>query len=191
LDEQKRYVGFIGTLFRHQGIDVLIDSAPTVLKHHKDVCFLIVGDGPMKTAWQERVSREGLDNHFIFSGQVPYEEVPIYGNAMDICVAPFLREAGNRSPVKVFDYLACAKPVIMGDVAETSSVFAKSGAEVIIPIENPKALAYTILQLLQDDALRLEMGQRGRIFVEAHFSRKQIAQTVENVMTFLVSPRQK
>jgi len=178
----KKCVGFVGTLFRHQGIDVLIDSAPYILEHTTDVCFLIVGDGPMQTVWQERVTQEGLESHFIFTGQVPYEDVPIYSNTMDICVAPFLQEAGNRSPVKVFDYLACAKPVIMGDVADTSLVFKTSGAVLTVPIENPQALAEAIVQLLQNDVLRSEMGKSGREFVLSHFSRLKIAQTVERIM---------
>lgn len=179
LDMGAMYIGFIGTFFRHQGIDTLIHSAPLVLRAYPNTKFLLVGDGPLRTAWEQQVRENDLDNYFIFTGFVPYEEVPTYCGVMDVCVAPFLKEAKERSAVKVFDYLACGKPAVVSDIGETSDFFLDSGAIITIIPEDPVSLAQGIIHLLKNEALRDDMGRRGWEFVCSQFSRIKIAEIVE------------
>jgi glycosyltransferase involved in cell wall biosynthesis len=183
------YVGFIGTFFRHQGVDALIDCAPLIIQQYSQVRFLILGDGPMGTAWRKKINDNALSAYFILPGQVPYEEVPEYCGVMDVCVAPFLKEAVERSPVKIFDYLACGKPVVAADVGETSSFFADSGGVVLVPPEDPAALARGLNGLLENEALRAEMGEKGRAFIAGKYSREKIAEIVETVARKLLQSR--
>lgn len=180
-DPAKKHIGFIGTFFHYQGVDVLIDSAPLLIQKCPDACFLLVGDGPMRTIWERRVHEMGLKNYFIFTGHVSYKNVPFYCGIMDVCVAPFLNEAGESSPVKVFDYLACGRPVVMSNVAETGKTFESSGAVSLVSCEDEVSLARSILQLLENELLRAEMGERGREFVESRYSRIKIAEMVESI----------
>ena len=98
---------------------------------------------------------------------------------MDVFVAPFRKEAVERAPVKIFDYLACGKPVVATDVGETSGFFADSGAVMIVPPEDPAALACGINRLLENETLRAEMGEKGRAFIVGRYSRTQITEIVE------------
>jgi len=175
------YVGFIGTFFRHQGIDVLIEAAPFVLQEFPQTHFLILGDGPMMETWKQRVEKEDLNACFSFPGNVPYEVVPQYCGVMDVCVAPFLKEAVECSPVKIFDYLACGKPVVATDVGEIGNFFIDSDAVMIIPPEDPAALAQGIKRLLSNAKLCSAMGEKGRAFVVGKYGRMQIAENVEAV----------
>ncbi len=178
-DESLTYIGFIGTFFRYQGIDTLIGAAPSIIQGYPQIRFLILGDGPMKDTWQTMIRESDLESYFIFPGHVPYESVPSYCAVMDICVAPFLRSAGDSSGVKIFDYLACGKPVVATDVGETSGFFADSGAVVLVPPEDPTALAQGLNNLLENETLRTEMGEKGRAFIAGRYSRTQIAEIVE------------
>ena len=178
-DESLIYIGFIGTFFRYQGIDTLIGAAPSIIQMYPQVRFLILGDGPMKDAWQIMLAESELESYFIFPGHVPYESVPSYCAVMDICVAPFHTSAGDSSGVKIFDYLACGKPVVATDVGETSVFFADSGAVMLVPPEDPIALAQGINSLMESEALRAEMGEKGRAFIAGRYSRTQIAEMVE------------
>jgi glycosyltransferase involved in cell wall biosynthesis len=184
-DESLIYVGFIGTFFRHQGIDTLIDAAPLITTKFSKVRFLVVGDGPMWEAWNQKVKDNKLSPYFIFPGNVPYEEVPSYCGVMDVCVAPFLKEAVERSPVKIFDYLACEKPVVATDVGETSGFFSDSGAVLIVSPEDTVSLAQGICYLVKNESLRVEMGARGRKFVVSKYSRAKIAETIETIASQL------
>jgi len=180
-DPAKKYIGFIGTFFHYQGVDVLIDSAPLLIQKCPDACFLLVGDGPMRTIWERRVHEMGLKKYFIFTGHVPYKDVPYYCGVMDVCVSPLLKEAGERSPVKVFDYLACGKPVVMSDVAETGKIFEDSGAVFLVPVKDKVSLSQSVFQLLKENDLRAKMGKKGREFVESRYSRMKIAEMVESI----------
>jgi glycosyltransferase involved in cell wall biosynthesis len=135
----------------------------------------------MRAVWSQKIDDNVLSAYFLFPGNVPYEEVPPYCGVMDVCVAPFLKEAVERSPVKIFDYLACGKPVVATDVGETSGFFADSGAVMIVPPEDPAALAQGLNSLLENETLRAEMGEKGRAFIAGRYSRTQIAETVEKI----------
>jgi glycosyltransferase involved in cell wall biosynthesis len=143
----------------------------------------------MKDTWQIMLTENDLEAYFTFPGFIPYEQVPSYCAVMDICVAPYHRSAGDSSPVKIFDYLACGKPVVATDVGETSGFFAESGAVMIVPPEDPAALAQGLNHLLENETLRTEMGKKGRVFIANRYSRTQIAEMVETTAVKLLLAR--
>jgi glycosyltransferase involved in cell wall biosynthesis len=173
-----RHVGFAGTLLRHQGVDVLIDAALKVTAVLPRSRFVIIGEGPMKPFLLKRVSDLGLDRHFVFTGQVAYERLPDWIGAMDICVAPYRRSAGLRSPVKMFDYLACARPVVASRIDGTTDLFEASAAVMLVAPEDPDALAKGLIGLLEQQEQRHRMGLSGRRFVAGHFNRDRLAKRI-------------
>jgi glycosyltransferase involved in cell wall biosynthesis len=177
-DSLKKYVGFIGTFFHYQGIQVIIDSAPLTIQEFPDVRFLLVGDGPMKINWENRVDEKGLREYFIFTGHVPYRDVPLYCGVMDICLSPLLTEAGESSAVKLFDYLSCGKPVVMSDVGGTGKDFLASEAVILVKPEDPILLADAVNKLLSDPEKRENMGKKGRHYVVSECDRVKLAQAI-------------
>jgi len=139
-DPTKVYVGFIGTFFQYQGIDILIDSAPSIIREFSDARFLLVGDGPMRATWERKSVKNGLSPYFIFTGLVPYKDIPLYCGIMDVCVSPLLNEARESSAVKIFDYLACGKPVVISDIEGTGRHFLASEAVILVKPEDPSEL---------------------------------------------------
>lgn len=169
LDPTGRYVGFVGSFFRHQGIDILIDAAPTIVRRFPDVIFLLVGDGIMRQAWAERISKRGLSASFVFTGQVPYDEVPLHIAATKVCVAPFLADRGDASPLKLFDYLACGRPVVASAIPPLHDLLSRAQGIASVPPEEAEALAKEIIRLLEDEEAARRLGEQGRQWVlEAH-----------------------
>jgi len=177
-DSDLKYVGFTGTFFQYQGIHVLIKSAQHIIQEFTDVRFLIVGDGPQKLTWENMVREMSLNNYFIFTGQVDYSEVPYYCGVMDVCVSPLLKEAMESSAVKVFDYLACGKPVVMSDISNTGQQFIESGAVILVSPENPVELANAIHSLLSHMEGMKAIGRKGREFVVAKYDRQKLAENI-------------
>jgi glycosyltransferase involved in cell wall biosynthesis len=180
LQLSKKYILFVGTLLEHQGIDMLIEAAARVILQVPGSQFLILGEGPSKYGWTETIYLKGLSDHFIFTGQIAYENVATWIGAADICVAPFKKSSGLRSPVKIFDYLACAKAVVASKMLGTTDIFEKSGAVMLITPEDPNALANAIIGLLRDETKALGMGQKGREFIFPRYDRKQLTRQVIN-----------
>ena len=165
LAERGPTVGFVGTFFPYQGVTTLIDAAPAVLAAHPDSRFLVVGDGAARGPWQERARSAGVAGAFHFPGQVPHTEVGTWINAMDVCVAPFVADRGEGSPLKLFDYFACARPVVASDIPAVRHLVDATSACVVVPPDDPGALASAIARLLGDADARARLGAAGRAWV--------------------------
>lgn len=170
------YIGFVGSFLSHQGVDTLINAAPKVLERFKKARFLLVGDGPMMNIWKDSVERKGLQEAFIFTGHIPYREVPEYIGVMDICVAPHKKDSNQASPVKLFDYMACGRPVVASDIEAVREITGGTGCAVLILPESSDQLAINILNLIGDEKVRKKMADWGRKHAMAYYDRKKITE---------------
>jgi glycosyltransferase involved in cell wall biosynthesis len=180
------YVGFIGTFYAYQGVDVLIKAAPQILARRPETRFLVVGDGVMRREWEAQAAARGVGAAFIFPGRVPYESVAKYFNAADICVAPFKANRGETSPLKLFDAFACGKPVVASAIPAVKPMLERSGGAVLVPPEAPEALAEALLALIEDEPARRRLGDSGRAFVVGRCTWREVARQVAAVAEKLV-----
>lgn len=183
LEEKNRYVGFVGVLYAHQGLDTLIEAAPEVLRACPDVLFLIGGGGPMAEVWQNKVRLMNIEKAFRFQGVIRYEQLPIFLNSADICVAPFTEDRGETSPLKLFDYMACGKPVICSDIPSLKSLIAGAKGIFTVPPEDSSDLATALITLLNDETKMITMGNEGRKYVENNNSWEIIAHKIIDSMS--------
>ena len=183
ISENDYIVAFIGNLAPHHGIEYLIKSAPLVLNVLPNTKFLIVGDGAIKKELINLSERIGVSDEIIFTGGVSYEIVPLYINMADVCVAPFIRVRNERiglSPLKIYEYLACGKPVVASDIKGIGDLLRNSNAGIAVTPEDPVELANAIIKLLKDEKLRELMGKNGRELVINNFNWKHTAKkTIE------------
>ena len=164
------YIGFVGSFYRYQGLACLLDAMALV----KRVCpvaeLLLVGDGEATEELKQQAKARGCEGSVTWVGRVAYWEVPTWIGAMSVCVAPFRGDRGETSPVKLFDYLACQRPVVASAIPSVVSTFtADSGVQLIRP-DDPRLLADAILALLNDPSRCAVLGRQGRHFVEEKFS---------------------
>ncbi len=175
------YVGFIGMFAVWQGLDYLLSAIPEVLKVHKDIRFLMVGDGPLMPKIKKAVS-EFEKQKIILTGSVPYREANLYINAFDIGVAPFIkkRNDGMVSPMKIRDYAACGVPIITTKIRGLEMVEEK-GIGILVPPDDSKALSEATIQLLRDGRRRDRMGKKGRKVAEEFFSWENVVEQILNM----------
>ncbi|MPM98241.1 GDP-mannose-dependent alpha-(1-6)-phosphatidylinositol monomannoside mannosyltransferase [bioreactor metagenome] len=131
------------------------------------------------------ISRDlGIEDRFIFTGVVPYDRVPVYINASDVCAAPFILARNEKiglSPLKLYEYMACGKPVVAGSISGVADAIEASKGGLSVPPENPEALAEAISNLLDNQDLRAGMGLRGLVYVTENYSWYNVAKQVERV----------
>jgi glycosyltransferase involved in cell wall biosynthesis len=180
LEKSKKYVCFVGHLAAWQGVEFLIYASPLILEKCPDVRFLIVGDGAMKNKLLEITSELGLLDKFIFTGNVPYESVPLYINAADICVVPKKPIKSGYSPLKLYECMACGKPVI-ATKTHGFELLEETNAGILTNPENYTEFANSILMLLNNPELLTSMGNNGRRYVTANQSWDIVARKVLNV----------
>ena len=182
LEDDKFYIGFVGGLDRWQGVEHLIKSAPLILKIYRNVRFLIVGDGYMREELIDHAEKNNVSDVFTFTGSIPYEKVPLYINACDICVTLKMKGIPG-SALKLNEYLACEKPVIATKGADYGfEILEEYNAGILVDTEKPEEVADAIITLLKNKELRDEMGKNGRKYVVENRSWERVAREVEKMM---------
>jgi glycosyltransferase involved in cell wall biosynthesis len=103
------YVGVLRAWFDYALLGKMADALP-------DVSFVIVG--PLDI--QERIKdlRQYVNIHWL--GRKEYDDVPLYINAFDACIIPFIhgKVSQTTNPVKIFEYFALGKPVVTSQLYE-------------------------------------------------------------------------
>lgn len=185
LDLRYDYVCFCGSFYRWQGIDDLIRSIPLVMKSCPTARFLIVGDGIMKDELISLTKELGLEESILFTGSVPYEKVPWYLSSADVCIVYKKPMATGYSPLKLYEYMACGKPVIASNV-EGFSILEEHRAGMLVEPENPDMLADAIIRMLKNPQLREEMGRNARELVIMRHRWDGIVDEISGICTELV-----
>ena len=177
-------IGYVGTFLDWHGIEEIVVASRIVLKREPNSRFLMVG--PYFEKMSNLALQHGVSKFFIFTGSVDYSEVPKYINASDILIAPYnpkksvLREKyGLGSPLKVFEYMACAKPVITTAVEPITSIIKDGETGLLIPPGDAQSLADTIILLIRDVGKAEMMGKLARKEVESRYSWKILVRKME------------
>jgi glycosyltransferase involved in cell wall biosynthesis len=184
LDNSLKYVCFVGNLIYWQGVEYLIKASPLILKKCPDTRFLVVGDGVMKEELMQLADDLGSLDKTLFVGRVPYEKVPIYINASDVCVAPFIRERNSKiglSALKTYEYLACGKPLVASRIPGVKELIETSGSGILVRPEDPEELSTAVIKLLPDENTRNQMGKKGRNYIIENHSWESVARKVKDV----------
>lgn len=153
----------------------LLDAAE-LLRDHPEILIATVGSGMELEPLREQVRQRGLTN-IVLHGPRPRDQMPMITASADTCTAVLQRNDTFRTvyPNKVFDYMACGLPIVLGIDGAARELVERSGAGLFAEPEDPKALAAAILQLYLDRAAGAVMGRKGRDYVVEHFDRNRLA----------------
>ena len=165
-DAKNTIVGFIGTFTRWHGVEILMDAIKDVCSSRKDICFLLIGDGNLKSNLELEVTSSHLEGQVIFTGLIPHVEAPKYLAACDILVSPHLGfEDGTRffgSPTKLFEYMAMGKAIIASDLEQIGSIIKDGVNGILTKPGDAEELAEKIQRLADDPELRRKLGAQAR-----------------------------
>jgi glycosyltransferase involved in cell wall biosynthesis len=185
LPEDIQIVGFIGSCYSYHGVQHLIKAAKLVLQEKPEVKFIIAGNGAQRQEWIELTKSLRISNSFHFPGAIPFDKAHLYINSFDICVAPwdlYLTKFNSQSPMKIFDYIACEKPVVASPAYEIVKILEIYNCVLLIKPNNYVLFSKTLLNLLNDSKRCKIMGKRGRDIVLKHFTWEKTSQNIEKVL---------
>jgi glycosyltransferase involved in cell wall biosynthesis len=187
LRDDQLVVGFVGTMNRWQGIDVLAEAVGRLCSERPDIHFLLVGDGERAPDLRATCVRAGVAHQVSFTGRRAHGEIPSLIAAMDIAVLPDSNQYG--SPMKIFEYMAMGKAVVAPRVAPVEEVVRDRETGVLIPPGDPTALQAAVGRLASNPALRRKLGEEGRRYVLAHRTWRHNALRVLSVYEGLTTKR--
>lgn len=162
-------VGTVKTLAPKYGIDTLLQGFALARgRLPADAQLQVVGDGPQRAELAALATRLGLDSQLRWIGAVDHRQVPARLQGMDVYVA-VSRDDSESFGVAVVEASACALPVIVSDAGGLPEVVEHGVTGLVVPREDPQALADAIVALAADALRRARLGAGGRARVLQHY----------------------
>lgn len=164
----KTVLGFIGSFYAYEGLPLLLEALPAILRDKPDLALLLVGGGPQEAFLKEEAKRLGLENNVIFSGRVAHDKVQKYYDQVDIFVYPrySMRLTELVTPLKPLEAMAQGRLVVASDVGGHKELIADRQTGWLFKAGDAGDLARTVLELLNAPELWPTIKQAGRRFVE-------------------------
>lgn len=163
-----RVLGFIGSFYAYEGLDLLLSALPHMLACAPDVRILLVGGGPQDAALKRQAQQLGIADKVVFSGRVPHEEVNRYYDLIDVLVYPrhSMRLTELVTPLKPLEAMAQGRLFVASDVGGHRELIRDGETGVLFKAGDAQALADKVLGLLHSPERWALLKQAGRRFVE-------------------------
>ena len=172
---------YTGTMDKLRELSIIIHAFSKVREHKDNVKLLMVGDGNDKLNLEKLADGLGIKEDVIFTGQVPYFDVPYFIAAADVCLCPVppLSIYKVSSPTKMFEYMVMGKPVVANEeIPEQNEVIDESSGGMLVKFED-KSFAEGVIELLNNPERAEEMGGKGHEWVLENRSYENMAREVE------------
>lgn len=164
----KTVIGFIGSFYAYEGLDLLLDALPELIRQRPDVRVLLVGGGPQEANLRQQAERLGLSEHVIFTGRVPHQEVSRYYDLINVLAYPRhpMRLTELVTPLKPLEAMAQGQLFVASDVGGHKELIEHGKTGILFKAGDCKALTEALLDLLNDRQRWPELKANGRHFVE-------------------------
>jgi len=152
---------FVGRIEKRKGLEYLIKAFKLIKPAYPDCRLIIVGPGKRgRKKYEKTVEESGLPD-VVFTGSEGYDELARYYNTADIFCAP---ATGHESfGIVLLEAMATGKPVIASDISGYASLISNGVDGLLVPPKQEVPLAQAIAGLLNNDILRSDLGEKGRI----------------------------
>ena len=165
-------LGFIGGLRPWHGVQSLPLLVERLAPRYPNLRLVIAGEGPMRAELDDAFRTRGIQEHVIFTGSLPHEEMSELIRQFDVALAPYpvLDHVFYFSPLKLFEYMACGVPVVAAAVGQIADVVCDGDTGLLYPPGDLDALTAVCARLLADPALRQRLGEAAAAAVHAHYT---------------------
>ncbi len=182
---------FAGNLGAAQSLETVL-AAAELLKAHKNIQWIIVGDGRLKDWLEKEIERRELQDCFHLMGRYPAESMPEWFAQADTMLVSLRPDPifALTIPSKVQSYMACAKPIVAALDGEGARIIELSKSGIAVPAGNPVALAGAVQRMYEmPEAARRQLGARGLEYFARHFSRADLMDRLEGWIMELAGTR--
>ena len=161
-------LGFIGSFYAYEGLDLLLDALPAMLAERPEVRVLLVGGGPQDAALKAQAQRLGLADKVVFTGRVPHAEVQRYYDLVDVLCYPrhSMRLTELVTPLKPLEAMAQGRLLVASDVGGHKELICHGQTGMLFAAGRAPALAKAVLELLARPESWFALRKAGRSFVE-------------------------
>lgn len=161
-------LGFAGSFYGYEGLDLLLEAAHSMLPRHPNLRLLLVGGGPQDAALRDKAAALGMQDHVIFTGRVPHDQVQRYYELIDVLAYPRLpiRLTELVTPLKPLEAMAQGRMFVASDVGGHRELIRHGETGFLFKAGDAKALESALEDVLAQRDRWPHIRQQARRFVE-------------------------
>jgi glycosyltransferase involved in cell wall biosynthesis len=169
---------YVGTIGLAHGLEIVVEAADILKQQGRDdIKFCLVGDGANRSSLEAITAERDLQSHIVFTGRLPKEQMAAVLASSNV-VLIHLKKCDLFTtviPSKIFEAMAMGRPLIMGVDGEAREIVQASGSGLDLSPGDAVGLAQIVCRLADEPELLAELGQAGRKFVAANYTREELA----------------
>ena len=181
-------LGFIGWFVGWHNLELLVDVFGD-LAAGRDVALVLIGDGVLKEKLRAIARARGIEDKLVMTGAVPYRQIPAYIAALDVCIIPGSNE--YRSPIKLFEYMAMAKPVVAPRYRPIEAIVTHGVDGLLFEANSRESLRSVLDDIIGDAGKRHAIGAHAREKIVAHHTWLDNAKRVVDIYGRAAAERMK
>ena len=189
-DGGTRWLVTVARLEQAKGIDTVIQALPAILERAPDVGYVIAGRGPDRERLEKLAHKLGVADRVRFLGLVGDQDLPAVYNLGSVYLG-MSRRVGRMDVegfgISLVEASACGLPVVAGNSGGIPDAVRDGETGILVPPEDPAALADAVCRVLTDRALATRLGQNGRRAVESHFNWERVVRDLRAIESEVVS----
>lgn len=171
---------FVGVLYNFSGLKEVAMEFSKIKDEYPNIKFLVVGDGDAYDDLKKIQKEMNLEKQLIITGRQPFDKIPKFIAASDICLLPAYKTEimVDIVPIKMYEYMAMEKPVIATDLPGVMMEFGNTNG--VFYVNQPEDVLKRAIDLIESDNIKKE-GKKAKKFVENNDWNK-IADHFEKIM---------
>jgi glycosyltransferase involved in cell wall biosynthesis len=171
-------IGYCGNPSHKDGIEDLFEAFRLVSRISADYELMIIGDSENQNSvinkFKEDFTRENLIDNVIFTGLIPYKQIPEKLKSCDVLV--LARPSGTQAeagfPTKLGEYLACKKPVVITKVGDIPAFFTDGFNALLAEPDSPGSVANKISWVKDNPDEAAVIAQNGYLWAKKNLDFK-------------------
>ena len=175
----------VARLAETKGLATLVDACALLRDRRVRFRLRLYGDGPLRQALAAHIAARGLGAEVVLAGPVPQEEVARQMRACHAVVMPCRQDhTGDMDgiPTVFMEAMATGRPVISCPISGIPELVRDGETGLLVPPDDPRALADAIERLARDESLRVRLGRQGRALVERQHDQHTTARRLLHLM---------
>jgi glycosyltransferase involved in cell wall biosynthesis len=174
-------IGSTGRLVTQKGFDLLIAALAQLKADGLAPLALIAGEGPERDRLAAAASAAGVSDQVRLPGRI--DDVPSLLAALDLFVFPSRQEGRSNA---LAEAMAAGRAIVATDIPGNDELIVPEITGLLVPPDDPSALAVAIARVLRDPALAARLGASARVFAEENLDAAKIVVVLEQYLEGLI-----
>ena len=170
----------VGGLRSRKGVGTLLQAIPAVLPRYPTLRVTMVGGGSFGPALKEMTQRLGIEGSIRWAGEVSDERLVDHYEESDLVVVPSL-SGGEAFGYVVAEAMCMKKPVIASATPGPMEIINVANCGLLFPPGDSRTLASRILEVADNEGLRIQLGESGRRYAVEHFESRKVMAAFERL----------